>query len=123
RQHPQRLLEELLTGFVPLEDDDRFDLHGRGEYPPHDTEGGLAPRGNSWALPVLRRARESHRRRGETRADRVARDSARVARRVDLAPREREAAGDGRRQGGARAVPVPPDLPRAAGGGEVREAY
>jgi hypothetical protein len=33
REDPQRLLEELLPGLVPLEDDDRRGLHGRASLP------------------------------------------------------------------------------------------
>ena len=61
-------------------------------------------------------------RRGEARADRGARDPARVEGRLDRADGAAQAPGDRRRRRRADAVPVPPRLPRPAGAGQVRQA-
>src|SRR5439155_4456461 len=73
-------------------------------------------------LPLCRRARAADRRRGGARADRVAADSARLARRANRAAPVREAPGDRARQRGPHAVPLPPRFSVAAGAGEVRQA-
>lgn len=74
------------------------------------------------AIPVRRLARPGDRRRGEPRADPIARDPARLGERVDLAHRRCRPAGDRDRLGGPEAVP----LQRAPSGGastrEVRPA-
>src|SRR6185503_12630592 len=64
-------------------------------------------RGVEGTFPLSRRTWEPDRRRREDRADRVARDSACLEGRLDLAPSGREAAGHGARQGRAAAVPLP----------------
>src|SRR4030095_7588382 len=72
------------------------------------------------AVPVRGRAREPDRRRGDARADPLARDPARVDRGLDLTEPAREAPGDrhGRRR--AAPVPLPPGLSRGPGPAEVR---
>ena len=81
--------------------------------------GGWRRRGGQ-AGPVRGRARPSDHRRGGARAGREPRDPACVEGRVDLAEPQGEAPGNGRRPCRASPVPVPPRVPRGAGGAEVR---
>src|SRR3954452_8560511 len=87
-----------------------------------DETGRVAARGLARTVPVRRRTRAADHRPGEARADRGARDPTGVARRMDLAATRGKAPGDRSRRSRADAVPLPRQLPRATGAGEVRQA-
>ena len=67
-----------------------------------------AGQGRKGAFRYLDQRGQRDPRPGEARADRAARDPARLEGRLDLAERAGEAAGDRLRQGGPEAVPLPP---------------
>ena len=74
------------------------------------------------ALRVPRPARLAHHEREADRAHRRAGDPARVDRGVDLPGSPRSPPGHGTRRARPEAVPVPPRVAAAAGGGQVRPA-
>ena len=82
---------------------------------------GVATARRQASVSVRRQPRRTGRGRSAA-AHRGARDPACLARRLDLAEPEREAAGDGRRRGGPAPVPLPPRLPGGARAREVRPA-
>src|SRR6185312_9951028 len=73
-------------------------------------------------LPLRGRARPADHGRGRAGEDRCPAYPARLEGGLDLVADEREAAGDGNRQGGPAAVHLPPGLSRASGAGEIRQA-
>ena len=90
--------------------------------PRRGAQGRMAPCGVEGALSLPGRARQPDRRSGQDRAHRAARDPACLEGRLDLAARERQAAGDGGRSRGPSPVPLPPRVSGAAGAGEVRQS-
>src|SRR5919108_1286080 len=77
--------------------------------------------GLAGTVSVRRLSRPQDRGRTSARADRRAAHPAGLARRLDLAPSGREAAGDRAGQRRPAPVPLPPGVPRRAGAGEVRQ--
>ena len=83
----------------------------------------MATGGTARSVPLRRRARRPHYRRGSAGADPVARDPAGLAGRLDLAQRDRKGSGDRARRGRTAPVHLPPRLSRPARAGEVRQAH